>query len=118
MTPTQVKSTYRRLIDVHGETVALRRYSGTGDARTSTDYSVKARVVDFEPHELVGGIVQGDRNLIVIAEDVTASGIALPLVATVDKVVVRGKELAIKSVDDNTRRIAGVLVAYEIRAGG
>lgn len=118
MTPAQVKATYRRLLDAHGETVYLRRYSGSGEARVATDYAVKARVIDFQPAELIGGIVQGDRNLIVSADDVANSGITLPIVATADKMLVRGRELAIKAVDDSTRRTAGELMAYEIVAGG
>lgn len=117
MSPDQVKASYRRALGQF-ETIQLRRYAGTGEARVATDYDVLARVMEFQPHELVGGIVQGDRSLIVLAEDVADSGIALPLVATADKVVVRGKELAIKAIDDSTRRIAGELIAYEIRAGG
>lgn len=118
MSPDQVKASYRRALDGAGETIFLRRYSGSGTARVSTDYAVKARVTDFQPHELIGGIVQGDRNIIAIAEDVTASGFPAPIIASSDKAVVRGRELAIKAVDDNTRRVAGVLIAYEIKAGG
>ena|SRR3990167_2691912 len=118
MTPTQAKAIYSRMLTRFGETVYLRRYSGSGEARAATDYAVKARVTEFDPEELVGGIVVGDRQIIASVEDVTASGITLPIVATADKIVVRGKELVIKKVDDSTRRLAGELVAYEITAGG
>lgn len=118
MTPARVRAVYKRLLRLYGETIYFRRYAGTGEARVPIDYAVKARVVDFNPDELVGGIVQGDRNIIALAEDVEDSGFTLPFVATADKVVIRGRELAVKAVDDNTRRIAGELIAYEIRAGG
>lgn len=118
MTPDEVRAIYRNLADQYGETILLRRYSGTGAARVPADYSARGRVVDFQPGELIGGIVQGDRKAIVLAEDVDGSGIALPIIGGADKMVVRGKELAIKAVDDNTRRIAGELIAYEIRIGG
>lgn len=118
MTPAEVKEIYRQVIGEFGEAVSLRRYSGTGNNRTATDYPVGARVTEYRPDELIGGIVQGDRLVIVLAADVASTGFQLPFVATADKLVVRGRELAIKAIDDNTRRIAGEIVAYEIRAGG
>jgi hypothetical protein len=37
---------------------------------------------------------------------------------TTDKLLVRGRELAIDNVDDDTRRMAGVAIALEIIARG
>lgn len=120
MTPAQVKEMYSRLLALYGQTtVKLRRHTGTGHSRTPTDYSdIAARVHEYQPDELIGGIVQGDRKFIIFADDVADSGFTVPFVATADKLVVDGRELAIKSVDDNTRRIGDTLIAYEIRAGG
>lgn len=117
MTPDSVKADYRRLIDLAGETVTIRRYTGTGDARTATDVDVKARVIGFAAHELVGTIQQGDRKLIVLAEDLCAGSIELPL-RKGDKAVVRGRELNIETVDDNTRRMAGELIAVDLQVRG
>lgn len=118
MTPESVRADYARAMDRAGETVTIRRYSGSGAGRTPTNYEgIRARVTSFEPHELVGGIIQGDRKLIVLAEDLEASGIDLPLIKG-DKAVVRGKELNIEGPNDNTRRIQGVLVAYELAVRG
>lgn len=119
MTPDQAKAMYlRRLGDF--EIVSIRVYTGAGASRPRYDYEgLRARVVEFSPEELVGGIVQGDRNVIVLAEDVVSAGVPLPLQIGVNtKLVIRGKELAIKAVDDNTRRIGGDLVAYEMQVGG
>jgi hypothetical protein len=58
--------------------------------------------------------VQGDRRVIALVD--TLSSI-LPVTIS-DKCVVRGKELAIKAVDDNTRRIGGTLIALELQVGG
>ncbi len=117
MNAAAARASHRRMITEVGETIKIRRYSGTGNARTSTDYEVLARVMGYQPHELVGGIVQGDRKLIVLADDLEASELTLPVLKT-DKAVVRGKELAIQGVDDSTRRIGGTLIAYEITARG
>lgn len=119
MTPNQAKAMYlRRLGDF--ETVAIRVYTGVGASRPRFDYEpIRARAVDFAPEDLVGGIVQGDRNLIVLAEDVLSAGVPLPLAVSANtKIVIRGRELAIKAIDDNTRRLGGELIAYEIKVGG
>lgn len=100
-----------------GETVTFRRYSGTGDARTSVDRNALARVMDMKPEEIAGNIQEGSRKLIVLARDVDAANWS-PALRKGDRVVVRGKELTIDVVDDNTRRVAGVLIAYELVARG
>ncbi len=62
---------------------------------------------------------KGDRKVIVLAEDVVSAGVPLPLsIGANTKLVIRGKELAIKAIDDNTRRLGGELVAYEMQVGG
>lgn len=117
MTPDQAKSAYARMLDQAGETVFIRRYTGVAPSRTATDYSVRARVVGYEPKDLVANIQQGDRKVIVLADDLAGTALTLPLLVS-DKVVVRGKELAIIAPDDSTRRIAGTLIAYELQARG
>lgn len=118
MTPAAARESYRKAIAAVGETVTIRRYSGLPPSRTAVNKTVRARVVGFAPDELIGGIVQGDRKLIVLAEDI-GSPITLPIVPGAnDKVVVRGREMTVKAVDDNTRRIAGELIALEITVGG
>lgn len=117
MTPESVKATYRRFISEAGETVTFRRYTGAGTNRPKFDADAIARVVDYEPNELVGSIQQGDRKLIVLADDLIEAQFAIPL-RKGDKAVVRGKELNIEAPDDNTRRVRGVLVAYELQVRG
>jgi hypothetical protein len=120
MTPEAARATYRRLIGENGETVLIRRYTGTGSgARPTSEWSGRARVIGYDAAELIGGIVQGDRRIILLHEDLVAGGCPLPIQTGANwKAVVRGVELQIKAVDDNTRRIAGELIAHEIRAGG
>lgn len=119
MTPDQAKAMYLRRLGTF-ELVSIRVYTGTGTSRPRFDYEgLRARVVEFNPEELVGGIVQGDRKVIVLAEDVVSAGVPLPLsIGANTKLVIRGKELAIKAIDDNTRRLGGELVAYEMQVGG
>lgn len=116
MTPDGFKAMYRRRIGV-GEVVLIRRYTGAGTARPKFDAQVRARVVGYEPNELVGTILQGDRRVIFLAEDLLAAQFALPVTSN-DKAVVRGKELAIIAPDDSTRRCQGELIAYELQVRG
>jgi len=117
MTSDQVKASYRRLMNAVGETIAIRRYTGAGHDRPRFDANVMARVVDYEPHELAGSITQGDRKLIVLAEDLIEAQVPLDL-RKGDKAVVRGRELNVEAADDNTRRVQGVLIAYELQVRG
>jgi len=106
----------RHLFNV-GEFVTIRRYTGSGLNRPRFDAKARARVTGYVPSELVGTINQGDRRVICSAEDLVNAGFAMPVTAT-DKIVVHGRELAIVSVDDNTRRLQGELIALEIQARG
>lgn len=118
MTPAEARAMYRRQLEQHGETIAIRRYSGTGTGRTHSDKEALARVVGYGPSELVGGITQGDRRVIVLAEDL--EGYSPPFVMTKsDKIYsARFGELQIIGLDDSTRRIDDVLVAYELQCRG
>lgn len=119
MNPDDVRSTYRRFIDVCGETVMVRRFTPAtgGLGRPKFDTEVRARVTGYAPDELVGSIVQGDRKVILLVEDLIDRQFAMPILAS-DKVVVRGRELAIIAPDDSTRRFGTVLIAYELTARG
>lgn len=106
---------YRRQMDAHGETVTLRRNNAAPSL--PTEQNLKARVIGYQPDELIGGINQGDRKVIILAEDITTFPLPFKTGGT-DKIVVRGKPLNIGVVDDSTRRIGDTLIAYEIRATG
>lgn len=117
MNVAQVKAHYARTLK---ERVTLRRYIAgtTGSNRPRFDAEgVRARTVGYEPHELVGAIVQGDRKIIVFADDLLAKGFTLPI-TTSDSVIVRGKPLSIQAADDSTRRIDGELIAIELQVRG
>ena len=117
MTPEQAKSMYRRQIG-NFETVTLRIYTGTTEAKN--DYDVAARVMGADGSELVGAIGQRDVKLILLHDDLVTAGYPLPIQSGANyKAMVRGRELQIKPpVDDNTRRLAGQAIAYDIVAGG
>lgn len=117
MTAEEARQMYRDQMVLHGEDIAIRRYSGTGVDRTSDDRACRARVMGYAPDELIGSITQGDRKIIVLAEDLEGESPAFTIVKG-DKAIVRSVELAIMGVDDSTRRIGDVLIAYELTARG
>ena|SRR5215831_11139795 len=111
LTPERAKADYAHFLKDTG--VAVRRYAGAGH----TDYPVRARVTGYAPSDLAGAIVQGDRRAIILAADLDAAGFVAPVLIS-DKLVVRGRELAILAADDSSRRVNGQLIAYEIQARG
>jgi hypothetical protein len=112
----RVRASYRRAL-AKFETVTIRRYYGSGTPRPKYEKACAARVMAYQSSEIVGPIVQGDRKIILLAEDLEAGDVALPLLVS-DKAVVRSKELAIIAIDDNTRRVDGVLCAYVLQVRG
>ena len=114
MTPQSSKAAHARALT---ENVIARRYTGAGLSRARFDAKARSQVMGFAPHELIGGVIQGDRKVILYADDLTANGLAHPL-TTNDKIVVRGVETQIIASDDSTRRIDGVLVAYVLQVRG
>lgn len=117
MTPEAAAASHRRMLGQVGEQITLRRFTGSGTNRPYFDVTVTARVVAFEPKDLVGGIQQGDRKLIVLAQDLFDAQWPAPPKKG-DAAIVRGKTLNVEAVDDNTRRIHGELIAYEIQVRG
>lgn len=117
MTPEAAKAMYRRRIGI-GETIYIRRYTGAGPNRPHYDVAVRARVTGYAPHQLIGGIQQGDRMIILLAEDLNAAGFAGPI-TTNDRVVVgTDPEMKIIAPDKATRACQGVLIAYELQVRG
>ncbi|BAL77034.1 hypothetical protein [Bradyrhizobium cosmicum] len=124
MTPDQVLASHRRMLAAVGEPVIVRRYSGTGAARSSIEAVAQARVMGYQPKEIVGAVQQGDRKVIllndpaaVVPSGKVALATMLPLTSD-DSLVIRGAAVAVQGVDDSTRRIGGVLVALELQVRG
>lgn len=113
MTPAAAKAAYRRQIG-NGETVTLRRLDGAG----AGDYQARGRVSGFAASDIEGSIQQGLRKAIVLADDVASSGFPTPFLPKQDRLIWSGATLVIQSIDDATRRVGGVLIAYEFELAG
>ncbi|MCK1669434.1 hypothetical protein [Bradyrhizobium sp. 153] len=127
MTPAEALDSHRRMLAESGSgTVTVRRYAGKGAARAvAAEADALARVAMYKPEQVVGAVVQGDRKAIVINDPAAAvpSGKVslaslLPLSKHTDALVIGGAEVSIEGVDDQTRRIQGVLIALEIQVRG
>jgi hypothetical protein len=116
MTPAAARASYKRALGAC-ETILIRRFTGQGTPRPKVEASCHARVTGYQPSEVVGTVLQGDRRLVVMAEDLEGSLVTPPLLAS-DKAVVRGKELAIIAIDDSTRRVGDTLCAYDLQVRG
>lgn len=119
MNPASAALFYRRAFGAggNGEPVLVRRYSGSGPHRPHFDALCLAHVAGYQPAELAGDIQQGDRRVIVLVEDLLARQFPMPVTVN-DKIVIRGRECTIRMLDDSTRRLGTMLIAYEARVRG
>jgi hypothetical protein len=113
VTADEARRMWRDLVDAYGGEITLRRVSPLINA------TVRARATGFEPEELVGGISQGQRKVIILAEDVEAAEFPTPIRArSSDRVIVNGEIMMIDVVDKDTARLGDVQLAYIITATG
>jgi len=117
MTADEARADYREAMDTAGQWIAIRRYTGAGEDRPWFEAPARARIVGYDPDELVGNIQQGDRRVILLYEDMIAAQFPVPP-RRGDKAVVGGRELNVESVDDEKRRFMGELMAYELQVRG
>jgi hypothetical protein len=115
VTPEEVEASYREAIYDAGERVTVRRYFANN--ASWFDARVYAKVARFSGKDLVGAARQGDANVILLVSDLEAKRFPLPLEVS-DKVIVDGKEMSIVDPDGATRRVSGVLVAYDLTVRG
>lgn len=94
----------------YGQTVTLRRVGSPNQ-----DITLRARVNGFQPHELVGGILQGDRMVIVGTVAMTAANWPQPP-RKGDVVLIDGRTTTVQgceAVNDGTET-----VRYNIQVRG
>jgi hypothetical protein len=117
MTPRAQNARARAKRLIRG-TAVLRKVNPSPAA--PSDATVHAKVAGFAPEELTGSIVQGDKKLIVLAEDVeTAAAAGWPAPPRDGyQVLIEGRPARIAFVDDWTRRVDGTLIAYVMAARG
>ncbi|WP_020178083.1 hypothetical protein [Methylopila sp. M107] len=113
MTPEQARADYRGALGRVGGLVTLKRGAGG----PNLEATFKARVIGYAPNEQTGDVQQGDSKVIFLAEDLGSFPVPIKE-QSVDAIWQDGRKLTVQAVDDQTRRIAGVLIAYELRVRG
>lgn len=106
------KASTRRAIVAKGEAVSIRRYSGTGEARSSNDTATTAFVTDDTTQPLSGSATQRRIKAVVLMAELAA---IMP-VTTADRLVAGAKEFTITHV--GKRRVGGESIALDILAVG
>ena len=115
MTPAEALDQHRMFIAEDGETIQIRRFTGSGSSRTAVDTPTTARVITLGAASTEGNITQFRYKIIALVDTLSA---VLP-VTTADRVALdNGKELAILDPGDRKRRLAGVLIALEMECEG
>lgn len=113
ITADEIKSHYAEELQ---EPVIVRRYTGAGVNRPRFDAEVRGKAWGYSAKDLIGTIQQGDQRVLVLVDDLIARGFALPITSS-DKVVVKGRELAI--VSPGLRKAPdGTVVVYDLQARG
>lgn len=108
------KSVIGRFLAQNSETVKLRRPSGKG---IFIDVVVLARVTLYRPEQLVGGIIQGDRNVIIgNAEIAEAHWPGPPRVG--DFILLDGGKTTLTIRSSDPGQLDGVIVRHDIQARG
>jgi hypothetical protein len=96
----------------YGEIVLLRRPTGNGQF---TNVSCAARIDQFQPHELTGGVVQGDRKVILSNREIEAAAWPGPP-RRGDQIVIGGRTTTVQGVD--TASIGDRVVRHDIQVRG
>jgi hypothetical protein len=107
MNPARAKAPYKKYLV---EPVSIRRIAGPGRAFVS--YATVGRIFNTQRKELTGGIAQQDLTAIVYAQDLFDAGLPSDVVIGDLLVDPQGNEHSVYSVA--ARRVAGVMVAYEL----
>lgn len=101
-----------------GETVTITRISGEAPNQTVVGITVGARVTGYQPQELMNGITQGDRRVILLVADLATWPVSSTVPDKTDRLTIDGESVNIIAVDATTRKVAGTLIAYELQVRG
>jgi thiamine monophosphate synthase len=109
MMPARAKVAYKKHLS---EPVSIRRITGSGVDRVDASYATVGRIFNTQRKELTGGIAQQDLTAIVYAQDLFDAGLPSDVVIGDLLVDPDGNEHSVYAVA--ARRVAGVMVAYEL----
>jgi hypothetical protein len=100
---------YERSFKSYGEPVTYKSNNGVSFDDNNLKYAIFQR---YQEGDLIGTIDQDDRKLLLLFSDLDNLGIVPKRGDRVDR---KGQLMTVQAVDDSTRSIQGVLMAYELR---
>lgn len=101
-----------QMLEIHGKDIVLRRPS-TNSA--PTDITVRAAIRQYQPVELQGGIIQGDRRVVVRATELAVSSWPLPIKKG-DQIIDGTTVYVVQAVD--AVELFGLVVRYNLVVRG
>lgn len=115
-TAVTAQSYEEQLNGPRAQVVTLRRVQVGGGFATAR---ARAIVAGYQPEEIAGGIQFGERRVLLSARDLVPANWS-PRISVNDKILQHGdtRSLNVLAFDDETHRIGGELMMYEIRASG
>ncbi|WP_182422305.1 hypothetical protein [Aureimonas sp. ME7] len=108
---------YRRAMDRHGEAVVIQSAPVANSPTPPLAGPSRARIMEYQPVEVAGGITAGMRKAIILHEDLASTPYASGIVKGA-RILWNGRTLTVAEVDNGTRRLAGVPIAYQCRLAG
>lgn len=100
----------------HGEPVIVEQAPVANQSGPRPRGPSRARIMEYQPVEIVGGITAGMRKAIILHEDLAGTPYPGGIVKGA-RIIWNGRTMTITEVDDGTRRVAGVPIAYQCRLG-
>ncbi|MDF2809321.1 MAG: hypothetical protein K0S56_352 [Microvirga sp.] len=74
MTPAAAIAALDKQLRRHGQDAVLRRSTWSGTTKNSVDVTVRITLRGYAPDELVGGITQGDSEVVMSPTQINAAG--------------------------------------------
>ncbi|CAA0095048.1 Uncharacterised protein [Starkeya nomas] len=74
MTPAAAIAALNRQLALHGQDAVLRRSTWVGTTKTNFDVDVRITLRGYRPDELLGGITQGDSQVVLGPTEIAVAG--------------------------------------------
>lgn len=117
MTPDAIRASHRRVMDAQGERVIIRSGPIANYQGALPEGPTRARILTYSPEEIAAGITAANRKAILLHEDLAATPFPTGPVKGM-RLIWNGRTLIIANVDNGTRRLQGVPIAYICEVSG
>lgn len=114
MTPAQAIAMLDRQIAAHGQDLELRRI--VADAADDLVWPCRGFVRQYKPAELIGGIMQGDSQVVLSPSGLAGGVFAEAAVRRLDRVMTAGRQRLVEVVEPVY--LANVLVRLNLQVRG